>query len=216
MKFFHEAVSPTFSKPSRRHQWFLKTSVTRERYPSLSKFRPKAASIADYVMRVIKISNEKIRQATIDEWRQLGFYYENDERKWTLAGSKSGLLNFCKLLEQYVQNPQNKMISEHEHFGPYMDLKIITWDKPMITKDAVYGDGYVFTVDEEYRSKLPKLKDDPDSNKYFILNNFAIVDDIFKKSKGRATIVIDNYYLIESQITTDAELVEVVEMKPER
>lgn len=78
------------------------------------------------------------------------------------------------------------------------------------------GDGYVFTVDEEYRSKLPKLKDDPDSNKYFILNNFAIVDNIFKKGKGRATIVIDNYYLIESQITTDAELVEVVEMKPER
>lgn len=75
------------------------------------------------------------------------------------------------------------------------------------------GAGYVFTVDEEFRSKLPKLKNDPSSNKYFILHK---VDNIFKKGRGRATIVIDNYYLVESQITTDAELVEVVEMKPEK
>lgn len=77
------------------------------------------------------------------------------------------------------------------------------------------GEGYIFTVDEEFRSKLPKLKIDPSSNKSFILHEFDKVDNIFKKGKGRATIVIDNYYLIDSQITTDAELVEVVEMKPE-
>ena len=172
MKFIHKAFSPTFSKPSRRGHRVLKTPGTGERYPSLFKFRPIAASMAaDYVMRVIKISNEKIRQATIDEWRQLGFYYENDERKWTLAGSKSGLLNFCKLLEQYVQNPKNQMISEHEHYGPYMELKLVTWDKPMITKDAVYGrmddfanlskvieekihgENALFVIDKEYSSE---------------------------------------------------------------
>lgn len=77
------------------------------------------------------------------------------------------------------------------------------------------GDGYIFTVDEEFRSKLPKLKVDPSSNESFILHDFDKVDSIFKRGKGRATIVINNYYLIESQITTDAELIEVIEMKPE-
>jgi hypothetical protein len=71
------------------------------------------------------VVNEKTR----GEWRALGFFYEvNHEAKvWTLVGSRAGLLCFSDALRAYVADPRNALESEHEHYGPYMYLKVMTW-----------------------------------------------------------------------------------------
>ncbi|MBA3830267.1 MAG: hypothetical protein H0X33_15135 [Taibaiella sp.] len=38
-----------------------------------------------------------------------------------------------------ITNPTNKALSEHEHYGPYSYLKIMTWDKPIITENYIAG-----------------------------------------------------------------------------
>lgn len=84
-----------------------------------------------------------IDQMMIDEWRQLGFYYDRDDRldvnQWRFFGSKKGLKNFVALLDKYINNPTNDTLSEHDHYGPYSYLKIMTWDKPTITADYIAG-----------------------------------------------------------------------------
>ncbi len=54
-------------------------------------------------------------------------------------GSRSGLLKFRDLLLRYVANPRNAVNSEHDHYGPYMYLKIMTGTQPGIGGDAIYG-----------------------------------------------------------------------------
>lgn len=75
------------------------------------------------------------------EWRQLGFYYDfdNKENCWRLTGPKRGLFNFCNLLKEYVNNPSHAGLSEHEHYGPDSYLKIVTWTIPIIKEDGIYG-----------------------------------------------------------------------------
>ena len=91
------------------------------------------------------MSDEKIDfdQQTIYEWRDLGFHYDQDDNcgspKWRFHGSKVGLNNFALLLDEYVSNPNNDSISEHQHYGPYNYLKIMTWDKPIITEEYIAG-----------------------------------------------------------------------------
>ena len=84
-----------------------------------------------------------IDQMTIDEWRQLGFYYDRDDRlevnQWRFFGSKKGLQNFVVLLDKYTNNPVNGTLSAHDHYGPYSYLKIMTWNKPTITQDYIAG-----------------------------------------------------------------------------
>jgi hypothetical protein len=42
---------------------------------------------------------EKATSHTIDEWRELGFFYDLDEesKRWNIIGSATGLKNFCTL-----------------------------------------------------------------------------------------------------------------------
>jgi hypothetical protein len=73
------------------------------------------------------------------EWRQLGFYYElyenGDVCQWRFFGSKSGFQQFSSLLCKYADDPVNVNFSEHEHYGPYYYLKIMTSDQERITAD---------------------------------------------------------------------------------
>lgn len=107
-----------------------------------------------------------------EDWRELGFYYEynNDEKCWILQGSRSGLMGFCDMLIEYSINPRNNKLGEHEHFGPYRYLEVLTSDKPEINEHAICGtlndilrlagilrgrlnssaDGDSFVVDSEY------------------------------------------------------------------
>lgn len=81
--------------------------------------------------------NEKLRS----EWRELGFYYESDDqtKEWHFIGSRTGLLRFRDLLLQYVTDPRNEMKSEHEHYGPYSYLEIMTWSEPGMDGHSIHG-----------------------------------------------------------------------------
>jgi hypothetical protein len=87
--------------------------------------------------------SRQVDLGTIEEWRELGLFYEVDEpeRLWTLTGDRQGLLNFSKKLRDYANNPKNQALSEHEHFGPYFYLKIITGKSP-----AIDGSGWTGTL----------------------------------------------------------------------
>jgi hypothetical protein len=78
---------------------------------------------------------------TAEEWRALGFFYEivEAEKVWRFVGSQAGLLKFSTLLRAYGSNPKNSEISEHEHFGPYWYLKIVTWNEALITANDIRG-----------------------------------------------------------------------------
>ncbi len=111
-----------------------------------------------------------IEQNTINEWRGLGFYYDLSVNQWKFFGSKMGLQNFAVLLDQYAANPHNNALLEHKHYGPYSYLKIMTWNKAVITPDYFGGTiqdlktlgqiisekinqsnpGEVFSIDKEY------------------------------------------------------------------
>jgi hypothetical protein len=84
---------------------------------------------------------EKVNEATRKDWRDLGFFYDRDDdrREWRLVGSRSGLLKFRDLLLCYVGNPRNAANSEHDHYGPYMYLEIMTAAQPGIDRHAIYG-----------------------------------------------------------------------------
>jgi hypothetical protein len=68
-----------------------------------------------------------IINATIQEWRDLGFHYERDDDRqlWTFKGSISGLGQFAKILRKFSADPRNDVPFEHDHYGPYMYLKIM-------------------------------------------------------------------------------------------
>jgi hypothetical protein len=85
--------------------------------------------------------SKEVNDATRKEWRNLGFFYDRDDAKkeWRLVGSRSGLLKFRDLLLRYVANPRNAANSEHDHYGPYMYLKVMTANQPGINRGAIYG-----------------------------------------------------------------------------
>ncbi|MCR9014663.1 hypothetical protein [Aquiflexum gelatinilyticum] len=123
-----------------------------------------------------------IDQMMIDEWRQLGFYYDLDERlgvnQWRFYGSKSGLQNFVKLLDDYTNSPSRDIVFEHDHYGPYMYLKIITLDdQAIITDNAIGG-----TI-----ADLKKLR--------------KIIADKLSKAEPGQTFNIDKDYGINNTVT---------------
>lgn len=78
--------------------------------------------------------SDATNQSTVEEWEELGFFYDVDDenKQWIFIGSRSGLSNFPRLLSNYVADSRNEMISEHEHYGPYMYLKVVTLEVPEI------------------------------------------------------------------------------------
>jgi hypothetical protein len=130
-----------------------------------------------------------IDQRIKDEWRELGFYYDLEEsaykNEWKFYGSRQGLYNFVKLLEDYTNNPTNDFLSEHDHYGPYSYLKIMTWNKAVITDNYIAGTitdlknfkniiadklekvqaGQSFTIDKEYGVDNTAIA------KFFIMND---------------------------------------------
>jgi hypothetical protein len=84
---------------------------------------------------------ESIKEETRREWRELGFFYHRDDpcATWLIRGSRSGLLAFGHVLREYSNNPRNQQLAEHDHFGPYMYLKIGTWSAPDISEHWIAG-----------------------------------------------------------------------------
>ena len=88
-------------------------------------------------MNPSKTTNEATRQ----EWRDLGFFYDviEDRREWLIRGDRNGLLRFADLLSDYSANSRNASLSEHDHYGPYSYLKIVTWSSADINRHDIRG-----------------------------------------------------------------------------
>ncbi|TAL77581.1 MAG: hypothetical protein EPN75_12485 [Beijerinckiaceae bacterium] len=84
---------------------------------------------------------EKVNEATRREWRKLGFFYDRDDKtkEWLIRGSRAGLLEFSRILLEYSRNPHRQQLSEHDHLGPYMYLKIGTWSARIIDDHWIAG-----------------------------------------------------------------------------
>jgi hypothetical protein len=87
------------------------------------------------------VPSAKTNEATQREWRELGFFYDRDDsaKEWRIVGSKGNLNRFVEILRDYAANARNDVISEHEHYGPYMYLEIGTWTTPEITEHWIAG-----------------------------------------------------------------------------
>ena len=85
--------------------------------------------------------SDAANQAMQQEWRELGFFYDRDDesRTWRLTGSREGLQSFRDALLAYVADPRNAVDSEHEHYGPYMYLKVMTWPKAGFDDNSIRG-----------------------------------------------------------------------------
>jgi hypothetical protein len=85
--------------------------------------------------------SDATNDATRADWRELGFFYDVDHecRQWRLVGSRRGLLGFAQLLDRYVADPANRLESEHEHYGPYMYLEVMTAKTPGIDGHSIHG-----------------------------------------------------------------------------
>lgn len=84
---------------------------------------------------------EPVDEQTRTEWREFGFHLEPvpESRSYRAMGSRSGLLKFVQLLRDYVADPRNAMLSEHEHYTPYGWVEVMTWDRPGMDDHAIFG-----------------------------------------------------------------------------
>lgn len=96
-----------------------------------------------------------IVNATIEEWRDLGFHYDlsDDCRVWTITGSATGLARFAQILRQFAANPQNDVPFEHDHYGPYGYLKIMN-----VSDERGFNSNAIFAPRREF-AKLAELID---------------------------------------------------------
>ena len=84
---------------------------------------------------------EATNNATRREWRALGFFYDRDDdtKRWKLTGSRAGLLCFRDALISYANDTRNALQSEHEHYGPYMYLEVMTWPEAGFDGHSIHG-----------------------------------------------------------------------------
>jgi hypothetical protein len=80
-------------------------------------------------------------EAIKEEWRNLGYYFEKNksERKWVFTSSKNGIKKLINQIIDFTQKEGNIEIGEHDHWGPYGDLKIMTTRVPEITIEYIGG-----------------------------------------------------------------------------
>jgi hypothetical protein len=84
---------------------------------------------------------EALKAHTRAAWNELGFFYDRDDesKEWKIIGTRVGLLKFVALLRSYAADPRNAMTSEHEHYGPYMYLELMTWPEPGMDEHSIHG-----------------------------------------------------------------------------
>lgn len=106
--------------------------------------------------------DERAKDHTRREWRELGFFYACDDgaREWRLAGSRAGLLGFSRILRAYVADPRNGVVSEHEHYGPYLSLEIMTSTDTGLNGHAIHGpltelERLAFLVEHKLVAQVP-------------------------------------------------------------
>ncbi len=85
--------------------------------------------------------SDATNRATRQQWRELGFFFDRDDqaRHWKIAGSRAGLLRFRDALLEYAGDRRNAGRGEHEHYGPYMCLEVMTWPEAGFDGHAIRG-----------------------------------------------------------------------------
>jgi hypothetical protein len=85
--------------------------------------------------------SEARKNEVLEKWRGLGFFVRRDDqgKAWRFIGSRCGLLRFRDLLVAYVENPKRDTIGEHDHYGPYHSLEIMTWTEAGLDEHAIRG-----------------------------------------------------------------------------
>jgi hypothetical protein len=85
--------------------------------------------------------DDKLKAMTREEWQELGFFYDRDDasKEWTIVGSRAGLAGFSGLLREYIADPRNALQSEHEHYGPYLYLEVMTWTDAGMDDHSIHG-----------------------------------------------------------------------------
>jgi hypothetical protein len=58
---------------------------------------------------------------------------------WRLTGSRAGLLRFRDALLSYATDPRNASDSDHEHYGPYSYLEVMTAPNAGFDDHAIHG-----------------------------------------------------------------------------
>lgn len=83
----------------------------------------------------------EVEAETRAEWQALGFFCDRDDsaEEWIVVGSRAGLACFSALLREYVADPSNAMLSEHEHYGPYLYLEVMTWTDAGMDDHSIHG-----------------------------------------------------------------------------
>lgn len=81
----------------------------------------------------------KVADLTRQEWQELGFFYDIDEddSRWDLHGSKSGLLNLPKEIRAFTN--KSEVYGEHEHLLPHWYLTISYDEVADINKRGIQG-----------------------------------------------------------------------------
>lgn len=108
-------------------------------------------------------TRHKMISQTEADWRALGFYYDRDDEnhEWIIVGSKDGLIRFCECLKSYASDESNIGISEHDHYGPYSYLKIMTWSELGISQSSIHGSlSDLLRLSKLIQSKLDTTRDD--------------------------------------------------------
>jgi hypothetical protein len=85
---------------------------------------------------------DNLKELTRRQWRDLGFYYAHDAAPrpaWRIVGPLAGLAAFHAALLAYVAGPSHAAIGEHDHFGPYWYLKVMTSRAPGIDAHSIQG-----------------------------------------------------------------------------
>ena len=87
------------------------------------------------------MASPAINELTRREWRELGFHYSLDapSRTWLIEASPEGLLLFAACLRAFALNPASQELSEHEHFGPYMHLEVMSASVPEVNEHCIQG-----------------------------------------------------------------------------
>ena len=87
------------------------------------------------------MTSEETCAATRQQWRELGFYYDRDDinRVWLIIGSRTAILRFCQILRNYAADSRRRQLSEHEHYGPYQYLTVMTWNQPQLDRRGIAG-----------------------------------------------------------------------------
>jgi hypothetical protein len=82
------------------------------------------------------------RETAIPElWREFGFYFTFDveQRRWLIAGSRTGILKFCQMLTDYASVARRQDIPAFQRYGPRQDFKLVTAKSPQVRRDGLHG-----------------------------------------------------------------------------